>query len=168
MNMSKGFTLVEVFIALLVVSIGIGGVIALVGQTSAFGANASSQLMATFLAQEGVEIARNIRDSNFLAIHNGGTVAWDAGLAGCTSSQAGCEADYTSTVLTPLQDRFLNFVNGFYSYSPGAQTQFKRKIFADGSGDTRTVTVQVTWQERGRSHTVTGATLLYNWLTPSP
>jgi len=159
--------LIEVFIALLVVSVGVGGVIALVSQTSSFMSNASSQLTAMFLAQEGVEIARNIRDSNFLTIHNGGSIQWDNGLTGCASSTAGCEADYTNAVLT-LQDRFLNFANGFYSYSSGVATQLKRKIFVDGAGDTRTVSVQVTWQERGRTHTVAGATSLYNWLTPTP
>ncbi len=165
----RGFTLVEVLIALLVVSIGVGGVVALVNQTSSFMSNASSQLTATFLAQEGVEIVRNIRDSNFLNIHNGESVLWDNGLAGCTSSTAGCEADYTNAALTPPPlDRFLNLAGGFYGYNSGTSTQFKRKIFVDVAGDTRTINVQVTWQERNRTHTVSGATTLYNWLTPTP
>lgn len=168
--MRQGFMLVEVLIALLVVSIGVGGVIALVSQTSSFASNASSQLTATFLAQEGVEIVRNIRDSNFLNIHNGGSVQWDNGLTPCTGFPlgVGCEASYTDTVLAVAGDHFLNFVTGFYSYTAGTPTQFKRKIFIDGTGDTRTVNVQVTWQERNRTHTVSAATNVYNWLTPAP
>ncbi len=164
----QAFTLLEVLVALFVITVGVGGVFSLVTQTLSFAANAQSQLTATYLAQEGIEIVRNIRDSNFLRIHKGVTSAhWDDGLTGCESSSTGCEADYTSTSLLS-QDRFLNIAQNFYSYLPGTQTAFKRKIFIDApSPDVRNVTVQVSWQERGRTHQVSDATVLYNWLTPT-
>lgn len=166
--MIKGFTLIETLIALLVIAIGVGGLFALVNQTVSFTANAAAQLTATSLAQEGIEIARNIRDSNFLKIHNGIAVQWDDGLTGCSSSTAGCEADYATGALE-AQDRFLNLANGFYSYAAGVQTQFKRKIFVDSNGtDVKNIRIQITWQERGKTHSITAATVLYNWLTPAP
>lgn len=164
--MQKGFTIVEVLIALFVVALGVGGLSALVRQTNSFAAVSSAQLQATFLAQEGVEIARNIRDSNFLAIHKGIGGNWDDGLTGCSG---GCEADYNDTALGSFQDRFLKNDNGLYTYDSGTDTIFKRKIIvSSGGADILNVDAEVSWQERGRTHTVKSSTVLYNWLTPTP
>src|SRR3989338_10456135 len=62
----KGFTLIEVIVAVFVLTIGVVGVFALVNQTMAASSILTSRLIAAYLAQEGIEIARNIRDGNFL------------------------------------------------------------------------------------------------------
>lgn len=162
----KGFTLIEVLAASLIITLGASAAFALVQSTQGLTANAASQLEASYLAQEGMEIVRNIRDSNFLKIHTGGGGNWQDGLTGCESA---CQADYTSNSLSAYQDAFLRYESGLYSYAAGADSPFKRKIILTPQGaDTLEVAIEVSWQERGREHTLKAATQLYNWLAPAP
>jgi len=64
-----------------IVIVGVGAVFTLVNQTISSNRAASSRLTAIYLAQEGIEIVRNIRDGNFLKIHNGESISWDNGIA---------------------------------------------------------------------------------------
>ncbi|MDP3900901.1 MAG: prepilin-type N-terminal cleavage/methylation domain-containing protein [bacterium] len=162
---SRGFTLIEVIAAVAIVGIGIGAAFSLVQRTLSFGGHTASQLTASYLAQEGVELVRNIRDSNFLELHNGFGGSWDDGLTSCST---GCEGSYDSDTLAVYQDRFLRINNEFYSYDiAGAATSFKRKITITPVSATQLdVSVEVSWSERGRGGSVAAATVLYNWLNP--
>ena len=174
--MQRAFTLIEVLAASFLVVLGAGGVFALVQQTVSFTTNAVFQLEATYLAQEGVEITRNIRDTNLLKIHKGVGGSWDDGLINpdgmgvneCDSANGGCAADYTQAALVSFQDRVLKLNSGLYNYTTGTNTLFKRKItVTQPSPEVLEVSVQVTWVERTRSHDLKAATKLYNWL-PAP
>ena len=161
-----GFTLIEVLVAALIITIGAGGAFALVQQTTSFTTNARSQFEASYLAQEGMEIVRNIRDTNLLKIHKGLGGTWTDGLVGC---EAGCQADYTQNSLSAYKDTFLQFSSGLYSYTAGINSIYKRKIIITPQGDdVLEVLVEVSWEERNRSHTVKAATELYNWLPVVP
>lgn len=163
---ARGFTLIEVIIALFIITIGAGAAFVLLQRTLAFSSKASFQLRASYLAQEGVELVRNIRDSNFLNIHKGAGGNWDDGLTSCSS---GCEADYNDSALGAYQDRFLKQGSSFYTYDSGVDTAFKRKITVISVSPNRIdVTVEVSWSERGRSDFITASTQLYNWLNPAP
>lgn len=164
-NNQKGFTLLEVFVALAVLTIGISGVFLLVRQTVSFGESTGLKLTATYLSQEGLEIARNIRDTNFLKIHKGQGGTWTQGLLNCAS---GCQADYNDAALAAYTGSFLKLNQGVYSYDPGSNSLFLRKITVTQAFDVLDVNVEVSWDERGRSQKVQAATKLYNWLTPTP
>jgi len=158
--MKKGFTLIEVIIAIFLVTVGVGGAIALVNQTIAFTQVTSSRLIAVYLGQEGIEIVKNIRDTNFLKIHKKvAGINWNTGLTDCL---AGCEADYNDLSLVSA-DRYLT-INGFYNYGFGPETAFKRKIIITPDGtEILEVSVEVSWQERDRTHQVTVRENLYKW-----
>ncbi|MDO8601416.1 MAG: prepilin-type N-terminal cleavage/methylation domain-containing protein [bacterium] len=162
MTNNKGFTLLEAIISIFIVTMGVGGVFTLINQTIGGTRSVSLRLTATYLAQEGIETVRNIRDGNFLKIHKGtGGVNWDTNLTGC---QAGCEADYNDTSLAP-NDRYLRIDGGFYNYDSGTDTIFKRKITVTPSGSNiLQASVVVSWQERGGPHQVTIQENLYQWI----
>ena len=158
---NKGFSLIEVMVAVLVMMIGVVGSFAILQKITVSTSISSSRLVAFYLAQEGIEIIRNIRDTNWIAGDN-----WDDGLAICG---ADCEADYKDQRgdLTAYgTGRYLRIEdNGFYNYDSGAGTRFKRKITIDDSvGDTLKVSVQVEWLERGEIYTVTAQENLYKWI----
>ena len=147
-----------------------GGVFTLISRTVSFGATTSNQFVASYLAQEGVEIVRNIRDGNFLRVHKGVTGAnWKDGIdvpSGLCSG--GCKADYNDSVLNPAgaSDKLLR--NGvLWSYDSGTPTIFQRKITVSNVTATKLlVTIEVSWEERGNTRKVTAVSELYNWLTP--
>lgn len=159
-----GFTLLEVIAAMAVIGVGVGAAFVLIQRTLMFSSVVAFRTTASYLAQEGEEIARNIRDTNLLALHKGFGGTWSDGLTSCA---AGCEADYEDTQFVSYQNRFLKRNNFFYSYTGGSETAFKRKIIITPvSSDQLDVSVEVTWSERGRSGSVTASTQLYNWIDP--
>ena len=165
--MQKGFTLIEVLVAIFIITVGAGGTIALIQKTLSFTSNAALQLEASYLAQEGMEIVRNIRDTNLIQIYKGveGS-SWTDGLVGC---ETGCQADYTYSSLIAYEDTLLQFSNGIYSYTVSKGLLFKRRITSIMQGVNRMdVAIEVLWEERGRSHSVKAATKLYNWLSSTP
>jgi len=167
----KSFTLIEVLVAIFLITVGIAAALIVINQTTIFTQVTSSRLVASYLAQEGIEIVKNIRDSNFLKIHKGiiAEEHWIDGLTGC---EGGCEADYDDSGLVSA-DRYLKINGGFYNYDSGTDTVFKRKITIfdlldlddppDGIPDQMKVQVLVSWQERGREHQVIAQENLYKW-----
>lgn len=94
---NKAFTLLETLIALAVVSIGIMGAFTLSLANLKTANDNYHRILAVNLAREGIELVRNIRDSNWLKIDN--NLDCDSGTAGlqpCTWDQG---LDYgTSTI----------------------------------------------------------------------
>jgi len=68
--MNKGFTLIEIGMAVAIMAIGVVGIYALVPRITSVASISNNQFIASQLAKEGLEIVRNIRDSNWLAGNN--------------------------------------------------------------------------------------------------
>jgi prepilin-type N-terminal cleavage/methylation domain-containing protein len=97
---TKGFTLVEVMAALFVIMVGMASFATLINSTVSYMKSSSYNLVAAYLGKEGIEIVKNIRDSNFLKVHYGEPpgATWLDGLSGC---ETGCQGDYSSASLSP-------------------------------------------------------------------
>ena len=72
---SAGFTTLELMAAIVVVSIGILGAYSVVQQIFVYTSISSQRLTAAYLAQEQIEITRNIRDTNWI-----NNLDWQTGL----------------------------------------------------------------------------------------
>ena len=162
----SGFTLIEVVVAIFIVIIGISGLFGLINQTYSYTTSNSMSMEAAYLGKEGIEIVKNIRDSNFLNVHYSGTGNWDDGLTSCTS---GCEADYktTSSNIQPYMGDYLRWDGnaGFWNYTIGNAGPFQRKITITSGPDSGElgVKVEVFWKERGRAHSFVVQENLYQW-----
>ena len=159
-----GFTLLEVLFSLFTMVAVIIGVFSLAQQTTSFLPLSGQRLVASYLAQEGIEIVRNLRDTNKIKGND-----WLTGLTGCAS---GCEADYSSQSLASWTGRYLLNNNSFYNYAAGQTTNFQRKIILttadalenpDPDTDILKIEVQVFWHEKGRTHSFLTTEKLYNW-----
>ena len=158
---SRGFTLLEVIIAIFILTVGVGGAFSLIYQTLSVASLSELRLTGAYLAQEGMEVVRNIRDKTWLEKRTGPAIMWDEYLP-----VGSWKADYlTQNLNNPYNGTFLNIdANGFYSYSAGTPTKFKRKILIEKPEvDKIKVTVEVIWEERGRSHDVKVSEYLTNW-----
>lgn len=80
--MKNSFTLIEVLFAIFILTMGISAAFSLIHNTLAYAKISSSRLTAAYLAQEGIEVARNIRDGNWLEQRTTSTIQWDDGLTG--------------------------------------------------------------------------------------
>ena len=159
LKFKKGFTLLEVLLAIFVITIGVVGVSLAIQQAVSFTAFSTSKLTAIYLAQEGIEVVRNIRDTNWLEERTNPGISWDDGL-----SPGEYEADYKSQSLVPYSDRYLKLPDGgFYNYDSGKDTKFKRKITISKVGEAIEVSVKVSWLEKGNNYKVTAQEDLYNW-----
>lgn len=134
----KGFTIIEIMIAISVMAIGIVGVYAIVPRIILVNKINTNRFIAAQLAREGIELVRNIRDGNSLK-----EVNWDSDLGGC---QSGCEMDYNDSSPSYYSGKRLRIdSNGFYNYGNGKQTNFSRKIRIIPNGNNLIVEVEVDW-----------------------
>ena len=149
---SEGFTLIELIIAIFILSIGIIGIFGAYSAMVVATSDTSGRLSATYLAQDGIEIVKNIRNINWANISKNqtGGFTWVDGLTGCAS---GCEADYTAGTSSQMttwglssDGTYGNYLyvdkdTGFYDYlaATGLKTQFKRKITIVCLNDDNTV-----------------------------
>lgn len=72
---AKGFTLIEVMAAIMIISIGLIGSLTVISYNLRNISSQEKNIVAAGLAAEGIELVRNIRDTNWLL-----GLAWDNGL----------------------------------------------------------------------------------------
>ena len=160
-----GFTIIEIIIAISVLTFGIILVYSAFSTIIVSTYNLSSRFTAAYLAQEGLETVRNLRDTNVI-----NSTTWSAGLSG-SPCDAGCMADYkteTPAQLVPYNDALLGLNDdGFYSYDAGGSpTIFARKITitaVSGTSDILNVDVLVSWSYKGQAFSFDASEYLYNW-----
>lgn len=163
-NRIKGFTLIEVMVSIMMVSIAFLGIYSATSKYSQQTNQLKETYVASLLGQEGVEVVRNIRDTNWVL----GTVDWDDGLTGydCSADpleSEGAQAAYDSTTLAAYTNTNLNIDgNNFYSYEAGTATRYKRQICIDSTTDTDILHVAVYVYWTGGKQTVIKEDL-YNW-----
>jgi Tfp pilus assembly protein PilV len=68
----SGFTLIETLFSILIFSAALISLLAISSKGISATNEVKNETMAYYLAQEGLEVVRNIRDNNFLAIQSGG------------------------------------------------------------------------------------------------
>ena len=163
--MDKAFTLIELVIAISLITVGAGAAFGVIQSTIGFTAITSSQLTASYLTQEGIEVIRNIRDSNWLAQGGDPVLLWDNGIAASQDYRL----DYQTRAFPDAgcslgADGFLKYDGSFYNCHSGEDTKFKRRVtVTKPQPDEMVVSVEVSWSERGRDHQVTAQTKLRDW-----
>jgi len=154
--MNKGFSLTEVIIAIFIIIIGIIGAMGLITYSISNVTVGKSQIIAASLAQEGMEIVRNIRDTNWKE-----DVDWNDGL-----DNGNYRIQYNSLGLMSLSGNPALRIdsNGFYQYSSGTNTRFHREIIITNlSAIEIKVISKVTWDERSRSYEIEAESRLFDW-----
>ena len=165
--LNKSFTLVETIVAITVLTTGILAVSSLISYSLSSASFVRQKLIAAYLAQEGIEIVRNIKDKNILEIMNGvGERKWDDNLA----CQGGCSRfDYRSQVLPDqtCTGEYLSVVDGLYQCTSTSPIKLKRTVTVTTTDNTAMeVTVEVSWKTRGREHSVKAQEVFYNYWLP--
>ena len=155
---SGGFTLIEALVALFVLLLGVPPAFWLSVSSVNLAASVQNNLAAANLAQEGAEVIRAIRDNNWFVKPT--PQAFDTGLADGVYQVQG-----DSDAVLPYADVFLKIdASGIYNYVSGTDTIFKRKLTISKLSTVELqVTREVSWQERGRSKTISVESHLFDW-----
>ncbi len=95
-KLKKGFTLVETLVALSIFIISVVGIMTVLATGLTNITNAKNKMIATFLAQEGIEYVRNVRDTYVLYDPNGSGDAWNDFKAYTLLCTSGCYLDTIS------------------------------------------------------------------------
>lgn len=169
-KLKAGFSLVEIMTALFIVSIGLIGVMSLIVQTIQTQNLNKGALVSYQLAQEGVELIRKTRDSNWKQ-----GKSYDSGLApGDYIIDYTMESPRYFTIENSqlIQDSFGYYYNSDDGIPSNTETdkltQFTRKItlsYDPDIADDKALKVHclVTWTERNKIFNYALDTTLYDW-----
>lgn len=154
----KGFTLIEAIIAIFLLNVGIIACAILADQVFRASEVSKNRMIAANLAQEGIEVVKNIRDNNWLAPND-----WNSNIP-----VGDWEISYNSLSLANIYStgNYLKIdSNGFYNYSsPGTETTFKRKMTISYPGEAETkIEATIYWVTRGTSKSITITESIYDW-----
>ncbi|SRR3989344_2454417 len=163
MKKRSGQFLVELLVALGILTTGFMAMLGLLSRSIGLSRVVSDDYVATYLASEGIEVAKNILDANTLQEGR----AWNAGFA----SAGVYEVSYDSRELSvPDSGKTLNFDEAqHYSYYAGTPTPFRRKVVVtpvedvNGKIDEIQINSIIDWSSRGRTAQVNLEAHFFNW-----
>ncbi|PIR44358.1 hypothetical protein COV23_00185 [Candidatus Wolfebacteria bacterium CG10_big_fil_rev_8_21_14_0_10_31_9] len=160
---NKGQLIVEAVVAISFIVIAVVSFFGLLAQSVGYNRFVSENYTATYLAAEGIEVIKNIIDSNILNAR-----PWNLNIG-----SGDYEIEYnTTSVATPnYSDRVLRInSDGIYTQDlSGQETPFKRKISIRYNssriplGDEIIVNSIVTWTSRGQNQQVNLEDHFFNW-----
>ena len=186
-RINKGFTLVETLVAISIFSLSILALMAVLTQGVSDTNYAKKKIIASYLAQEGIEYIRNMRDTFVLYSTNGQT-GWNdfkVKLDPCDATSNGTKSCY-------FDDNNLNYANhsqqmalvntifacsgscplllydgaGKYGYaSLGAASDFVRKIvMTQVSINEIKISSTVSWTQGSGNYSMVFSESLFNWV----
>ncbi len=119
----KGVTFIELMVTIFIVMFGITGSIALMQRTISSGRTSSLRFQAAYLAQEGVELVRNVRDTAWVENRD-----WFSEIS--TPPASYYTISYNSNDLMSLGDkRLYQGTDDRYSHHfSGTESPFEREI----------------------------------------
>lgn len=188
-NKNKGFTLVESLVAISIFTMSILSVLNILSNGIADTGYAKKKILAGYLAQEGIEEIRNIRDT-FMLYSGSGPAGWAAFkgyvMPVCTTSSGfdGCffsddDISFDPSVSMPVtQDTIFacsvaqkcgsyTYQNGVYRVGgSGPNSGLTPKIIVTNiTADEVMVTSTISWTQPGSGvHNVSFSENLYNWI----
>ncbi|HXV26797.1 MAG TPA: prepilin-type N-terminal cleavage/methylation domain-containing protein [Candidatus Paceibacterota bacterium] len=159
----NGFSLVEALVALAVLSVALTPLFAQVNAAFRVSRAIEENLVASGLAQEGIELVRGMRDDNWFA---GSPVPMGDLFDDCTG---GCQVQFNDTFPQLTGDVPLKRDDyGRYRYDQGTDTPFHRTITVEAESATHLiVTSEVAWTSNA-DHSVVVTEHLFDWLEPGP
>lgn len=159
---NKAQLVVEAMIALTILITSVLVFVGLLSKSLGFNRVITDQYIGAYLAAEGIEVVKNLIDSNYLM-----TAPWNQGF----SSSGDYEVSYNSVNLVNNSNRKICFNrdSGRYGYDecsyPNSQeTSFSRIVSVDPIGnDQIRVNSVVRWKNRGVDYSINLEDHFYDW-----
>ncbi len=182
-NMNGGFTLVETLVAISIFTMAVLTLIVILSQGIININYAKQKVVAEYLAQEGIEYVKNIRDTNVISatITSVGWTAFKTQIANCFGID-GCYVDdvnlFNGGSLMTVKNVTVGACtsgncpalyyssSGIYNYDVGGKNSgFIRTIKTTANGnDEVEITSTVSWTQGSGLHSITFSNSLFNWI----
>jgi len=167
---TKGITLIEALVAISILIIGIFSGFILVTRVLSNINVIRDRLTASFLAQEGIELVRQIRDTNYLKILSGENILWNNGLNNgnyIISAEIGNSGPSGLIPLGQSETPYLKYNSNtkIFNYISGANTPFSRLIRIERLSEQEIrVQSELNWKSRSVNFKLVAEDHLFNWL----
>ncbi len=184
---NKGFTLIETLIAISIFTMSILALLVVLSQSISNTNYAKQKVIASYLAQEGVEYIRNLRDTYVLFDATSPQAGWGAfnskvapsantlcaGVTGCYFDDRNINyADHmqpmTAITLTACgancPELLYDSATGKYGYASGANSGFIRKINVTQVANQTKISSTVYWNQGSGSYNISFSENLFNWV----
>ncbi len=165
-----GFTLIETLVAISIFTVSILGLLAVLSQGISDTGYAKKKIIAEYLAQEGIEYIRNMRDTYVLYTIPGGWTAFKADIAPCGLPD---KCGFDNTLLSPdvfvcanqeEQCKLFEDNGNYNTNSLGDDSGFVRTIYTDPIGqDGIKIFSTVSWTQGSGERSITFSENLFNW-----
>ena len=163
----RGLTLVEALVSLFILSLAVTGAFALISYNLSSANDIKNGFIGSGLAQEGIEVVRNMRDADWFNAYPFGAFGTGAsplpdGMYRVAWDSQELVADATNPVLN-------KDASGFYDYAAGTPTIFHRSVeiqrVVPSSGPVVEIvaTVRVSWTGHFGTREIRAEEHLYNW-----
>lgn len=173
----EGFTLVETLVAVSILSLAMVGAMVLLGQGISDTGYAKKKAIASFLAQEGIESIRNMRDTHIL-YSDITSENWNGFRSEIAPCNAGSPCGFDNSL--PVTDNsyvfnctshssacnlFLDSNGGYTTSIAGQPSGFARAIwFITNNNDEVEVFTRVSWNQGSGTYNITLSETLFNWV----
>ncbi len=153
MENRSGQTIIEALVAITVAVVGLLGVVMLVGRSLVVNNDTRAKFAATYLAAEGIEVVKNIIDTNYAT-----KKPWNQGI-----NTGSYKVSWDSSSLAFSASAPLTFQDGMFGYGLSTETPYTRIIDLVDSGSQISVSSKVSWLARGVPKSVVLQDTFFNW-----
>jgi len=170
-NSIKGFSLIEALIAIAILIVGVLSAFLLLIRTTATIPSMQNRLIGVNLAQEGIELVRALRDSDFVSGKSFKNFLNAVDCQSVDSCQIAANNDgKIELFLNNRKPLYYHSDTHFYNYDNSSESEvsnFSRFITIDESAnDYLIVSVKVVYKVKDVEKTIEATDYLYNWLNP--
>lgn len=161
----EGFSILEITVSIFIISMAFIALLSLTNQNIQAQKTSENYLIASQLAQEGLELVRNIRDNNW-GSGNFYDNIYDAGDNTFTIDYRNLGPDRTAISIDDTVARLYINSAGYYDHdNSGGATPFYRLITVATTDISKYLEIEckIKWSERGRDNEYTASTMLYDW-----
>lgn len=164
-NKKSGFTLVEVVLILIMISIGLTAIMFLALKSASLNNEKRNMFNSIFLTEEGLEIMNNIRDTRLILLEPYNN--WDLISIPAVDDQDFYKVDFDDPAATPINkiDEAPLWLDssGFYSHTTSStSTPFTRLIMVRTYETYSEITSWVRWTGKGENYDFRLVTHLYD------
>ena len=173
LNSHRGQVMIEALVALAVLTVGFVGILALLSRSLSLNRVIGDSYRATYLAAEGIEVVKNIIDTNIIAIIAGAAIPWNDGFIDgeleVQFNTAKADMSYCAGGCSPLSSLNFDPTTSLYFYAAPESTRFTRLVTTQlinigASSDAIRVVSRVEWPARGGGMSnIELEDYFYNW-----